>query len=205
MIFMLQCSSLLNDGRRPDVRRGGTMKSTIGLLLFTALAGMAIRYQDPGQPKGITVKAPTEQSIKEEVTRERRTKAYQNASRAAAQVLRHNGCSARFAEDVGRTAVDYGISSRILAALVFVESSCNPNATSTSDSVGLTQVNPKVWHYSRSALRNPQRNLEIGAGILSGYVKRYGLVEGLHAYNGFGNPTDEYSRKVLTAAGIQVS
>jgi hypothetical protein len=62
-----------------------------------------------------------------------------------------------------------------------------------------------VWHYSQEELKNPNRNLEIGASILASYVRRYGLKEGLHAYNGFGNRTDEYSTKVLTAAGILIS
>jgi hypothetical protein len=45
----------------------------------------------------------------------------------------------------------------------------------------------------------------VGASILASYVHRYGLKEGLHRYNGLGNPSSEYSDKVLIVAGIRVS
>jgi hypothetical protein len=152
-------------------------------------------------PRPIQLHLLTEGDIKEQVRQDRLKKAYARASRIAATVYRQNGCRATFADLTGRYAVDLGISPRILAALVFVESSCNPNVVSTRDSVGLTQVNPKVWKYSRKTLKDPETNLKIGATILARYIRQYGLVEGLHAYNGFGDPTDSYSTKVLVAAG----
>jgi len=179
-------------------------KATTGLMLFAVLAGTVICRQSPA-PEGIKVKAPTERSIKEDLENDRKQKAYRRATKEAQVVYRRLGCHTTYAEATGRVAFDAGVSPRILAALVFVESSCNPDATSSADSVGLTQINPRVWHYSRTALHDPQRNLEIGARILSGYIRRYGIAGGLHAYNGFGNQTDEYSKKVLTAAGIQAS
>jgi soluble lytic murein transglycosylase-like protein len=170
-------------------------------LLFSPLA--AFWCAGPDAPKPISIQAPTEQTIKEGVKHEQRVKAYRHAGRIAAQVYRHNGCKATYSDITGQVAVDYGLSPRLLAALVFVESSCNPNAVSGRDSVGLTQINPKYHHYKRAELKNPQRSLEIGASILSAYVHRYGLVKGLHAYNGFGNPTNSYANKVLAAAGLQ--
>jgi hypothetical protein len=43
-----------------------------------------------------------------------------------------------------------------------------------------------------------------GSKILAGYVRRYGLREGLHAYNGFRDPTSAYSDKVLLVAGYRI-
>jgi soluble lytic murein transglycosylase-like protein len=156
-------------------------------------------------PKPIQVKMPTEQSIQDEIKHEQREKQYRKAAAAARMVYRKSRCPQSFSEATGAAAVDYGISARVLAALVFVESSCNPNAVSGRKSIGLTQVNPTVWKYTRTELRNPERNLKIGASILASYIHRYGLKEGLHAYNGFGNPTDEYAKKVLTTAGILIN
>jgi|SRR5579859_440906 len=181
------------------------MKNTvIATALSVAFIWLGLQYgilDAPAPPEPISVSNPTEASIKEEVKIERRAKAYQTASRIAAQVYRRNGCRSTYAEATGRVAVDYGLSPRVLAALVFVESSCNPNAMSDS-SVGLTQVNAKVWKHSRKELKNPEINLRIGAEILAADVHKYGLVKGLHAYNGFGDETNFYSTKILTAAGL---
>jgi soluble lytic murein transglycosylase-like protein len=181
------------------------MKTAAKILILSASMAFAQHFINLDAPKPIQVKAPTEQSIREELKREQRLRQYKSASIAASKVYRKNGCKPGLAEITGRIAVEQGISARVLAALVFVESSCNPNVVSRRDGVGLTQVNSKVWHYSQVELKNPNRNLEIGASILASYVRRYGLKEGLHAYNGFGNHTNSYAEKVLIAAGIQAS
>jgi hypothetical protein len=180
------------------------MTRALGLLALTALAGMIIRFQDPGAPEGIKVKAPTEQSIREEIKNEHRQLLLQRATRVAAQVYRRNGCGVAFAEITARVAIETGLSPRVLSALVFVESSCNPNAGFNQASVGLTQVNTRIWHYTKAELRDPERNLRVGASILASYVRRYGLAEGLHHYNGLGDSSDKYSKKVLDKAGLSV-
>jgi hypothetical protein len=182
-----------------------TATATVALMLFSALAGSAGRYKEPEPPQPIHVQALTERMIKDEIRHERERKRLQQSIKTAAFVYRQLGCRTTYAEATGRVAVEYGLSPRLLAGLVFVESSCNPNAVSGRDSVGLTQINPKYNKYSRAELKNPERNLEIGASILIRDIQRYGLVEGLHAYNGFGAPAGEYSTKVLTAAGIKVT
>jgi soluble lytic murein transglycosylase-like protein len=178
------------------------MKTVAKILILSASMAFAQRFINPEVPKTIQVKAPTEQSIREDMRHEQRLRQYKSASIAASKVYSKNGCKPGLADITGQIAVEQGVSARVLAALVFIESSCNPNAVSHRDGVGLTQVNSKVWHYSLAELKNPNRNLEIGASILASYVRRYGLKEGLHAYNGFGNHSDEYSNKVLTAAGL---
>jgi soluble lytic murein transglycosylase-like protein len=179
----------------------------VGVLLVALTVNLGMQLYvllniDP--PRAIRVHEPTEENIKEQVRQEHLKKAYARAARIAAMVYRKNGCRETFADLTGRYAVDLGISPRILAALVFVESSCNPNVVSTRASVGLTQVNEKVWKYSWKTLKDPDKNLKIGATILAKYVHKYGLVEGLHAYNGFGNHTNEYAQRVFDAAGLEL-
>src|SRR5690242_7233211 len=124
------------------------MKNTvIAAALLSALVMLGLQYgvlDAPDAPEPILVSAPTEASIKEEVKIERRAKEYQKARRIAEQVYRRNGCRATYAEGTGRAAVDFGLSPRVLAALVFVESSCRPAAVSGRNSIGLLQVNPAV-------------------------------------------------------------
>lgn len=181
------------------------MKTITTVLILSASMAFAQHFINPDGPEPIKVKAPTEQNLKEEMKHERREREYKRSTAAARLVYRRVGCRPTFAVETGRAAVDFGVSARVLAALVFVESSCNPNATSDRASVGLCQVNPLVWHYSNAELKNPNRNLRIGASILANYVHKFGLKEGLHHYNGLGAPEGEYSNKILTTAGISVS
>ena len=182
------------------------MKNTvIATALSVAFIWLGLQYgilDAPSEPEPISVNLPTEASIKEEVKIERRAKEYQKARRVAEQVYRRNGCRATYAEGTGRVAVDFGLSPRVLAALVFVESSCRPAAISGRNSIGLLQVNPAVWGHRRD-LKDPEVNLRIGASILASYTRRFGLVEGLHHYNGYSEVHGhEYVNKVLTAAGL---
>jgi soluble lytic murein transglycosylase-like protein len=96
--------------------------------------------------------------------------------------------------------VDSRLSARIVAALVFVESSCPADAVSKKGAAGLVQVNPRVWRHSRRELQDPSTNLQIGTQILAGYIRGHGLREGLHRYNGLGVTSDDYSELVLQAA-----
>ena len=188
-----------------NLRRLDVSIFAVGVLFVALTAFVGARlyaFLNLNPPCPIRVYELTEGNIKEQVRQEHLKKAYARAARIAAFVYRQNGCRTTFAALTGKYAVDLGISPRILAALVFVESSCNPNVVSTRASVGLTQVNEKVWKYSWKTLKDPDRNLKIGATILAKYVHLYGLVEGLHHYNGLGNPTNEYAERVFDAAGL---
>jgi soluble lytic murein transglycosylase-like protein len=176
-------------------------------VLFVALTGeLGSRLYDflaVEPPSAIRIQMPSEANIKEQVRQELRAKQYKRAARIAAAVYKSNGCKATYADLTGRFAVEFGINPRILAALVFVESTCRATAVSGRDSVGLTQVNPRVWKYSRKALLDPETNMKIGASILAGYTHKYGLVEGLHHYNGLGDQTNGYAMRVFQAAGME--
>jgi soluble lytic murein transglycosylase-like protein len=182
------------------------MKNTvIATALSVAFIWLGLQYgilDAPSAPEVISVNLPTEASIKEEVKIERQEKAIKRAVASARLVYRRNGCKDTYSEITGRTAYEFGLSPRLLAALVFVESSCNPTAVSGANSIGLLQVNPAVWGH-RKDLKNPEINLRIGANILAGYVHKYGLVEGIHHYNGYSEVHEHtYVKKVLDKAGI---
>jgi soluble lytic murein transglycosylase-like protein len=131
---------------------------------------------------------------------ERRQAQYAAATRAVRRVFAANGCSSRYAALTGRAAVDSGLSPRLVAALVFVESSCNSAAISSKGAIGLAQINPRVWHLSRHELQDPYINTQIGTRILAHYIRAHGLREGLHRYNGLGDSSEDYSDRVLQVA-----
>lgn len=180
------------------------MRVLLPYVAGTLLALAFLAYGPGPEAPTIKVAAPTPEVIKAQIENEYKQRQYDRAEEVAAHVMRRNGCSDEYAEAIAHSAVDNGLSARVLAALAFVESTCRANAVSGRKSVGLLQVNPKVWHYTTAELVNPYLNAQIGGRILASYVHRYGLKEGLHHYNGMGDSTDEYSVKVLTHAGMRV-
>lgn len=182
------------------------MKNTvIATALSVAFIWLGLQYgilDAPAAPNTISVNLPTEISIKKEVKLERQEKEIKRAVASARLVYRHNGCKDTYSEVTGRTAYEYGLSPRLLAAVVFVESSCRPTAVSGANSIGLLQVNPRVWGH-RKDLKDPETNLRIGAQILVNYVHQYGVIEGLHHFNGYSKVHGhQYVNKCLTAAGL---
>lgn len=181
----------------------------VGYLLWAAIAALGTAWSVPAPPS-IKVVAPTEAQIKEQFKHEQEARRIARRvaweTSAARAVYRANGC--RLAERdglsvlTGRAAYEYGVSARVLAAVIFVESSCSPRAVSGRDSIGLMQVNPRIWGH-RDQLTDPTFNINLGAKILAGYIRHYGRVEGLHHYNGLGDPSDSYARKVFAAGAIE--
>lgn len=174
---------------------------TVVLLLGLLAVTVFIRLSEPEPPQPIVVKEITAEQIKEEVKSEQREKQIRRATATARKVFRANHVTDRYSDLVGRTAYECGISARLLAAVIVVESSGRADAVSGKNSIGLMQVNPRVWGH-RKDLYDPAFNVSMGAHILRQYVGRYGLVEGLHRYNGLGNPTNSYAVKVLDTGGI---
>lgn len=122
------------------------------------------------------------------------------AKESAGRVLRANGCSDTYADVLGQAAVDHNINPQLIAGIVFVESTCNANAVSNQGAVGLAQLNIAVWHISKKQALDPEFNIDKGTSILASYIRQYGVVKGLHAYNGFGDPSNQYAKKVLIAS-----
>ena len=156
-------------------------------------------------PKPLCARAYSPEDLRAEFAREQKQKEYDRVEHIARKLFRSYGCRADLAPATARSAVDHNLNIRILTALIFVESSCRANAVSSKDAVGPTQVNWRVWRqYSRQQLLDPETNVRAGSKILAGYIRRYGLREGLHAYNGFGDPTNAYADKVFLVAGYRI-
>lgn len=192
--------------------------------LAAAICGEAVLFDvmdfNPPPPK-VCVKGASEAQIKEQyqneqksraarLKRERadRIKAYaiQVQTAAARAVYRHHGCADVYSVLTGRAAHEFRVPARVLAAVAVVESGCNPNAVSGRNSIGFMQINPRVWGHE-TELTDAEFNIRLGAKILSSYIRGYGLVEGLHRYNGLGSkrhPTGlDYPIKVLAVGGIE--
>jgi len=128
---------------------------------------------------------------------------------------RSSGCAeadVKLIGDIAAESLRVGISPRILAATVAVESSCDSMAVSRRGAVGLTQIMPKIWRASFDFehtvnLFNPAENLHAGATILSNLIKQYGLTEGIRHYQGTGTDCSDcdnnYVPKILSLAGMK--
>lgn len=179
------------------------MRNFIGLVLVLIGGFLAVTFvPDLGAPPAIKVLPQTEQSIKTELKREQLQKHYYLAAVVASRVYRSHRCGEEFANLTGQMAVDFRLPVRVVAAIVVIESSCDSYKISKTHDVGLMQVNAKIWHYRVQELLDPQFNMRVGSRILASYIRSYGLVEGLHHYNGLGNPTNEYAEHVLRVAGL---
>ncbi len=176
------------------------------LTVLVLISGAIISSMvDPGPtPKSVLAHAFTPAEVRQQLEQEKKQIKYDAAENVAARVLRRHGCDDEFAEVIGHAAVDEGLNPRVVAAVAFVESTCNPNARSR-DAVGLMQVSPKTWHYKTKDLLDPTFNVTHATHILASYVHRFGLQEGLHHYNGMGvgcSACDAgYVGKVLRVAG----
>lgn len=126
------------------------------------------------------------------------------AEAQAQKVFKSHHIELKHADLVAKYALKHHIPARLLAAVIFVESTGRSDVISRSGDVGLMQINARIWHRSKAELLNPERNLEIGSRILGAYIHQYGWREGIHAYNGFDKPTDAYVGRVYQAAGMQV-
>lgn len=176
------------------------MAVTVAASLGTA-GLVAQKANLPGpSPKTIPAAALSPEAMTSSYKQERRQAQYAAAARTVRQVFAANGCSPRYAAITGRAAVDSGLSPRLVAGLVFVESSCNAAAISSKGAIGLAQINPRVWRLSRRVLQDPYINTQIGTRILADYIRAHGLREGLHRYNGLGDSREDYSERVLQAA-----
>lgn len=88
---------------------------------------------------------------------------------------------------------------KLVKAIITVESNWRPNAVSPKGAVGLMQVLPSSakWmglNYSKNELLQPENNIEAGCKILRYYQKKSrNLDEALHKYSGGAR---NYSTKV---------
>jgi len=169
------------------------MRNLIVLLLLTiAILGVSAAWNILPEPPRIQVIAYSPEQIKHEFD-------LQSAVQQARQVYLRNHVTTEYTQDTAEIAVEHHVAPAVVAAVVVYESHANPKLCARD--CGLMQINRDVWHYSKKELLNPHRNIQIGTSILAEYVRRFGLIEGLHHYNGLGPkdcPTDRmaYAGKV---------
>ena len=179
----------------------------LAFLLSTLGGGLVVlqaSYEPGPHPAKLSARAQTPQSVTFQARVEHVEKEIRRQTKIARMLYLAHGCSDTYAELTARTAYKVGLPVRLIAGVVIIESTCRPRVISSEGAVGLMQVG-RNWHISRRQLEDPTFNLMMGSTILVKYVRVYGLKEGLHAYNGFGNPSDDYAMKVLSTAGIKVT
>tara|TARA_Y100000310_G_C20527024_1_gene736572 strand:+ start:251 stop:970 length:720 start_codon:yes stop_codon:yes gene_type:complete len=73
---------------------------------------------------------------------------------------------------------------KLIISMMIVESSVIEDAISSKGAIGLMQIMPTVWKIPKEQLLNPQINIFHGIRIINIYRDKYGLTNGLNAYNG---------------------
>ena len=103
---------------------------------------------------------------------------------------------------VEETAESYGISPKLVKAIIEVESGGDANAVGDNgNSVGLMQIQPK-WHRQRlkegESLLDPKVNVRVGCEILSEIMSKYSTIdEVLTVYNAVHDTGDRsYANRV---------
>lgn len=153
-------------------------------------------------PPRLAVQAQTIETVKAEMNREAKQKQYDVAAKSALVVFKHHKECNWLAGIVGERSVEDHIPARIFAAMAIAESSCNPNAVSRTGDYGVWQVNARIHHINPRVLKDPYENAVIASDILRHCINAAGrdLQEGLHRYNGLGNPTNSYASAVMAIA-----
>jgi soluble lytic murein transglycosylase-like protein len=184
----------------------------VALVLLVAViltVGAAIVFHAPRQnPPIVRPLPPVTRDIQSEIL----TKQYVAALDVARVFGRSQGCEnidPQTISDVATEAIADELDPRVLAATMAVESSCDPLAVSNHGAIGRMQIMPRVWKekfdFTKVNLFNPGENLHVGALILKGFIKQYGLQAGVRHYNGTGTASDAYDgtyvSKILALAG----
>ena len=100
--------------------------------------------------------------------------------------------AADYAGDVASAARRYDLDPRLVAATMWRESRCDPDATSAKGAVGLMQLKPRTWatagydRLTEAQLRRPALNILLGARHLRRCLDRCGgfLAGALGLYSG---------------------
>ena len=99
--------------------------------------------------------------------------------------------SAPYDTEINKYASQYELDSKLVRAVIMVESSYNPNAVSNCGAKGLMQIMPATWNewVTKCDILNPDifnadHNIHIGCAYLAWCVKHAGSIKrGLIAYN----------------------
>ncbi len=107
----------------------------------------------------------------------------------------------KYSDLINKYAAQYNLDPNMVASIITIESSWNPNATSSANCKGLMQVNPK---YVGGNLYDPETSIREGCKIFRKCLDAYNgdVAHALVAYNrgiagAKGKPTSSYSNKVI--------
>ena len=115
---------------------------------------------------------------------------------------------AKYAADVRAAASKMGVSEKLVAAQINVESAFNPDVTSSAGAEGIAQFEPGTWaQWGHGSPFNPADAFPAYAAFMSSLISQYNgnLRNALAAYNaGPGNLAAGYgyADKILHAAGL---
>jgi hypothetical protein len=89
----------------------------------------------------------------------------------------------RLAKSLLASAKKYDLNPKLLASVMIVESRGNPFAVSGQNAVGLMQIHLPTWGETADRedinLFKIEDNIDFGARILQGYVRRFGVWDGV--------------------------
>jgi len=175
---------------------GGTMQAQHYAQLL--LMGISLPWFIPAQSRPGTPAPVLSQSA------DYTNLAFQQAFFDAARTYGKKGCGDKaLAELTATVALKNQVPANVMAAIVGIESSCNPLADN-GIAVGIAQVNVLAhkdeYDFSRINLFNARENMEVGAQILAKSLKTWGPRQGVAHYNGIGPKAEQYAADVLTLA-----
>lgn len=92
--------------------------------------------------------------------------------------------AAPYKDLIARTATRHGVDPDLLTALVWTESSFQPDAVSPAGAIGLAQLMPGTARSLGVDPRDPAQNLDGSARMMAGLIEQFGRVDhALAAYN----------------------
>lgn len=181
--------------------------TTVLLFGFLVLVSFVLFMSEPMVPPDVVARpAFTATDLDRFHQQDLRATEIDKEARAAGRIYARHACTdPELFRNTAAAAVDLKVPVTVLAALVVVESHCQPDARSRAGAVGLTQVVPKYHPYARGYLLRPETNLRAGAEILRTAVNTCGGVRcALKMYFGVtegSTSADEYADQILTIAG----
>jgi soluble lytic murein transglycosylase-like protein len=101
----------------------------------------------------------------------------------------------RAATAIVTSSQKYNVDPRLVASIMIVESRANPFAISSKESIGIMQIHLPTWGQTADReginLFKIEDNVDFGVRILKGYVRQYGLWEGVKRYKGWKSESPE--------------
>lgn len=138
-----------------------------------------------------------------EIPANERAQKFNLAVQDARKIMKDYPCGNMIPELAAKASLENGISAKIVAADIVVESGCKIQAHSKAGALGLMQVMPEIYSISPRFLLNPVVNVRIGTIILAKNMRKYGKRNGLRRYFGISQGSDaseRYATRVLNIA-----